>query len=329
MYTSFHSFFPTTCLATLRMPPTTRSDLSEPQGFPNIPQARAMPVTRMYGRVWRNWQTDIAEGQDVDWAVQEPAAVQPSATPFDYHAMVSTIESLRATHHLFQVGQLTTREKLTELHQWTLSDDLDNPPILVIESGSMAVPTSALAVGINGYFYCNLSAKAFRSSIYLLDYLRANITLTPNRFGNRKRVFVERPFPADDENRFEFLGEFVVDVPYPYGKQFWQTIPQERKLSILVQYAMANVALDPAAQLHDIGNGYFVGSLVQSYYHNEDFTPLVALMRYPQANCFYIAMGLQDSDSDSDSDDSDLESESEESLDEYADLPSPPPPYSP
>lgn len=213
----------------------------------------------------------------------------------------------------------------------------------------MAVPTSALAVGIDGYFYCNLSAKAFRSSIYLLDYLRANITLTPNRFGNRKRVFVERPFPADDENRFEFLGEFVVDVPYPYGKPFWQTIPQEvgpfpsphfvmangsikqRKLSILVQYAMANVALDPAAQLHDIGNGYFVGSLVQSYYHNEDFTPLVALMRYPQANCFYIAMGLHGSDSDSDSDDSDLESESEseESLDEYADLPSPPPPYSP
>ncbi|KAJ6531287.1 hypothetical protein B0H19DRAFT_474878 [Mycena capillaripes] len=208
----------------------------------------------------------------------------------DYLMFLYAAECFRPTHRIFQVGQLATRSELFELRHWVLDHDLSGAPLLVIESGAMALPTPALAVGVNGYFYLNLVAQSFPFDDFLLDVIRAICDPYVNVFGKRKRVFVERPFPATEERRFEFIGEFSVDI-VPETKWLWRTLPLETKTSILAQYTEEKLTY-PAAQFQFIGDRYWTGSLVRSYYDNGDFIPLVRLIPYRQEPCYFISMPL-------------------------------------
>ncbi|KAJ7685567.1 hypothetical protein DFH06DRAFT_46635 [Mycena polygramma] len=216
------------------------------------------------------------------------------ATLHGLNTMIFNVQSLRhkfPNYHVIAVGDLVTRNELTKMCEWMPENDFVNPPLLVIEEKFMAIPLCQFAVGIRGEFCLNIMTKSFPSrSHYVLDEIRAVCHPHLNDFGNRKRVFVERSFPADEERRFEFLGEFIVDIA-PEGPWIWNALPLEIQKSILKQYDMA-LLTSPRCPTQFIGD-HIVGSLVWSFYDQGDFVPIVRLMPYPEANCYCIVAPQQ------------------------------------
>ncbi|KAJ7685546.1 hypothetical protein DFH06DRAFT_1158797 [Mycena polygramma] len=217
------------------------------------------------------------------------------------------LEGKESTHRLVRAGQLVTKSEFIEMHEM-LSSDPDNPPFLMIDLEAVAALTgSAMVAGWNGYFYLNLVKRSLGSQYDLLDIIRA--VCHPHRnetFGNQKLVFVERPFAADVEKRFEFLGEYIVDVS-PEEQFVWQTLSPEDQFFMMQRY-VADLQKFPRPPLQLVGDQFF-GSLVQSFYDNSNLTPLIGLTRCPQEG-YFVAEPIDSSDSSSETD-SDAEADSE------------------
>ncbi|KAF8205758.1 hypothetical protein K438DRAFT_1818478 [Mycena galopus ATCC 62051] len=274
-----------------------------------------------------SWKRCLKWQERAHWALHHPeAATASDPNRRAYFRLFTKFSRLRRDHRVYGVGQTITRFQLIELQQWVSRYDGANAPLLVIETDSMLtnslVPSNALAVGIDGHFYLDLSAKTFISDDFLLDVIRGICGPHVNLFGNRKRVFVERLLLGHEDNCFEYLGEFEVDVKNPLaGKRFWQhLISDELKGRLLLHYQST------LGEIYGqfINKRFCVDSEVRCFFNNGDFAPCVSLTPY-ETECFYIAMplhgGFPDSDpdpgSDSDYDSVDYDSDVPDS--EFAD----------
>ncbi|KAJ6490628.1 hypothetical protein C8R47DRAFT_1123026 [Mycena vitilis] len=95
--------------------------------------------------------------------------------------------------------------------------------------------------------------------------------------------FCREILPAEEERRFEFLGEYIVDIS-PEAPWIWNVLPVKIQESILKQYDMA-LMTSPRCPTQFIGD-HIMGSLVWSFYDQGDFVPIVRLMPYFEANCY-------------------------------------------
>ncbi|KAJ7256486.1 hypothetical protein B0H12DRAFT_1112313 [Mycena haematopus] len=252
------------------------NSLTDQEAF-NLQLEATLPRETPYSRV-QEWRVGVARAFE-----QAEALKAASPATCEFHRIYSRIETLQLTHRIYQVGQLMTWLEVVVFQQWTSIYDTLNPPLFVIESTSMFSDSpNALAAGIDGHFFLNLTAESFFSNHYLLDVMKARCEPHFNMFGNRKRVIVERPFEATDERRFEFLGEFVVDIveSSPAAKWFWQQcVPENLKNTSLLHYQSRLASPGPLTNYQ-----------IQYHYVKGDFTPLVRLWHYRQTQCYYLAM---------------------------------------
>ncbi|KAF7363825.1 hypothetical protein MSAN_01040400 [Mycena sanguinolenta] len=233
------------------------------------------------------------------------------------HRIYPKLLALLPTHLVYKVGDFMTRSDVIKFLKWVHEYDEDNPWLLIIEINSI-LPSShtpskyysnALAVDADGYFFLDLTAKSFGSDHYLLDVIKSRPDPDFRKFGNRKRVIVERPFSGSEERRFEYLGEFevgILDSSFA-AKCFWEQDISENAKNCVLQRHQCRLASSGSPQ-------------VQYYYNRGDFAPYVFLRSCPRMKLqsFYIAMplcgGFRDRDSirdlESESDSGHLESES-------------------
>ncbi|KAJ7137752.1 hypothetical protein C8R44DRAFT_868130 [Mycena epipterygia] len=200
-------------------------------------------------------------------------ATLPYSRVLEWEATVVSV--LRAPKRIFHRGSLTTRADLIKLHRW-VSSAPRTPPLLVVEPVSLAIPSEYcfLATGMKfGWFFCNLVARAFLSDSYLMDYLWARSPSRPAQ-GKQRRIFVQRSLPNGD-TRYEFIGEFIVDIDAG-GKKFWNfPLAPEFRQAVVSRYTEAH--LTSAKAQGGWVNGQYVGSVVRRYYDDRNFMPRVLL----------------------------------------------------
>ncbi|KAF7337969.1 hypothetical protein MVEN_02020500 [Mycena venus] len=300
---SFLSLASTYSLSTPIMPPKRSwSDAFEPKF--SLANNKGEDDTKVSDFQTMALTQNVSYSRIIEWRadVEQACSAQtiPPATCEAWDHVWSKTEALKSTHHVIEVGELITQAELIKLLQWTRTYDGLNAPILVIQVDAISggYTMSALAVGMDGYFILNPSTKSFGFNHYLLDEISAVSPRHSNLFfGKRKRVFVERPFPVWEGKRFEFLGEFVVDVVHPLNKWAFQQLPQPwKEFQVKIGQSLLR---DPSTQSYFIGNR-FHGSQVRWYIENGDFALFVGLTRYTESQCNYIAMphhgGLPDLD---------------------------------
>ncbi|KAJ7172073.1 hypothetical protein C8R46DRAFT_1257866 [Mycena filopes] len=222
---------------------------------------------------WQEKKSRIFQWRDRIWCAANPQFFH------DTGALTAGSATMRLP---LNVGQCATTDELFQFWQLQSNRDGTQPPLLVIDSDSIAVQTPTLIAGMTSVFYCNLVATSLVSGQYILDDLRL-----PDF--NARRVFVERPFPAHVPRRFEYLGEYKVDV-ISGGQHVWEQLPAQSKQAILAQYTPAHMMSLAAQGSPDSSGIGFVGSMVRPCYDQGYFIPEIVLRPMPPT--YFVTLPL-------------------------------------